>query len=103
MTSAGVISRLTVVLLALVFLGCGQPKPPAGEVEINKLATWFQYYRTEHRGKAPKNEEELVAFIEKEYEIAPNPPDMEQLPNTARTGSILMLPCVGSRNAAWML
>lgn len=86
MTSAGVIFRLTVVLLAFVFSGCGQPKPPAGEVEINKLATWFQYYRTEHRGKAPKNEEELVAFIEKEYEVAPNPPDMDQLLTSPRDG-----------------
>ena len=88
MTSAGVISRLTVVLLAFSFLGgCGRPKPPAGEVEINKLATWFQYYRTEHRGKAPKNEEELVAFIKKEYEVAPEKtPDMEQLLTSPRDG-----------------
>lgn len=88
MTSAGVISRLAVLGLALALLsGCGPPKPPAGEVEINKLATWFQYYRTEHRGKAPKSEEELVAFIKKEYEVAPEKtPDFEKLLSSPRDG-----------------
>ena len=88
MTSAGVISRWSVVCLTCAFVvGCGPPAPPAGEVEINKLATWFQYYRTEHRGKAPKSEEELVAFIKKEYEVAPEKtPDMEQLLTSPRDG-----------------
>lgn len=81
-------ARLLAASLLLSYLaGCSQPKPPAGEVEINKLATWFQYYRTEHRGKAAKSEEELVGFIEKEYEIAPDKmPDMEQLLTSPRDG-----------------
>lgn len=82
------IARLLVAAMLLSYLvGCGAPKPPIGEVEINKLATWFQYYRTEHRGKAPKSEEELIAFIEKEYEIAPDKtPDFDELFTSPRDG-----------------
>ncbi len=86
MLSTGQLYRLAIVLVAFVLVGCGPPPPPAGEVEINKLATWFQYYRTEHRGKAPKSEEELVAFIEKEYEIAPEAPNMDELLISPRDG-----------------
>jgi hypothetical protein len=46
-------------------LGGGAP-PPEGILAIERVAKWYQLYRTKHRGKAPKDEDAFIAFIEKD-------------------------------------
>lgn len=58
---------LAVLLVAGLALGCQPERTGASPEElaaIENIAKWFQYYRTKHRNKPPKDEEALAGFIE---------------------------------------
>ena len=58
-----------VLAVSMASLGCDTAtvKEPTTEdrAAIEGVAKWFQYFRTKHRGKAPKDEAEFAEFIEK--------------------------------------
>jgi hypothetical protein len=54
-----------VSLLLAAVVGCssqGSP-PPEGQLQIEKVAGWYQFYRSRHGGKTAPNEEALTSFI----------------------------------------
>ena len=54
----------------IAFSGCdlmqSAPPPPNAQLEIENVAKWYSLFRAEHRGKAPKSEEEFIEFVSKE-------------------------------------
>ena len=82
--------RRIVVALAVVCLivGCefSNPKPPSGQLEIEKAASWFHRFRRMHRGKAPKDEGELVEFIEAEFDALGESVDAVEMLTSPRDG-----------------
>lgn len=64
-------ARFAILAMSLCsFLGgCSfsDPKPPSGQLEIEKAGSWFHLFRRRHRGKAPKDEAEFIQFIEAEF------------------------------------
>ena len=64
--------RLAIVVAAFLVTvgGCdfmqSAPPPPNAQLEIERVAKWYSLFRAEHRGKAPKSEEEFIEFVSKE-------------------------------------
>jgi hypothetical protein len=76
------------MLLCAALVGCGGPKQgvPSGIVEIERLAGWYQYYKTKHNNKPPPNEQELVSFIQKELAQRGATDDPQELLKSPRDG-----------------
>lgn len=64
--------RLAIIAAACLITigGCdlmqSAPPPPNAQLEIENVAKWYSLFRAEHRGKAPKSEEEFIEFVSKE-------------------------------------
>ena len=53
-------------LLVLVMSGCQAPAPaPVEKTRLNKLATYYGRYISQHQGNSPANEQALKDFIKK--------------------------------------
>ncbi len=53
---------------------------------IENVAKWYQYYRAEHRGKPPGNEEEFTAFIQSKLDERGETLDRDKLLTSPRDG-----------------
>lgn len=83
------ISLLTVVVVSLASLGCelgGGAPPPEGQLAIENVAKWYQKYRADNRGKAPKDEETFLQYIEKNLQSRGETLDRDQLMTSPRDG-----------------
>jgi len=84
-------------------LGCdfSAPTPPSGRLEIEKVGSWFNLYRRRHRGKAPKDEEAMLAFIEEEFDTlgeSVNALEMMTSPRDGETFELLYGKKAASKN-----
>ena len=53
---------------------------------IENVAKWYQYYRAEHRGKPPTDEDEFIAFIQRKLEERGDTLDRDKLLTSPRDG-----------------
>jgi len=53
---------------------------------IESVATWYQYYRAEHRRRPPANEEEFTAFIQSKLDERDQTLDRDKLLKSPRDG-----------------
>ena len=69
-------------------VGCefSKPKPPSGQLEIEKVASWFHMHRRRNRGKAPKDEAAFLEFIEAEYDRLGKSVDATEMLTSPRDG-----------------
>ena len=78
---------LLLAMAALIAPGCsgGGAPPPSNQLHIETVASWYQAYRSKN-GKAPPNEEALVAFIQAEQKQRGETVDLQQLLTSPRDG-----------------
>ena len=74
----------------LLSSGCEPPPPPEGTIAIEGVAKWYQLFRAEHRGKAPKDQDEFMEFINKRLSDRPKPLTVtpEELLTSPRDGEM---------------
>lgn len=63
--------RLAVISFLFLSIGCEeQITGPSVEerLAIESVAKWYQYYKSQNRGKAPKDEAAFATFIDKQLE-----------------------------------
>ena len=77
-------------LLALL-AGCEPPPPPDAQLDIENIAKWYQLFRAQNRNKAPKNQEEFMAFINKRLESRSQTVTAEELLTSPRDGEIVVI------------
>ena len=65
--------------------GKGAP-PPEGQLAIENVAKWYQLYRADKRGKAPKDEDDFIKFIQGRVESRGGTVDSEELLTSPRDG-----------------
>jgi hypothetical protein len=80
---------LQFVALLITAPGCdfgGGAPPPDGQLAIERVAKWYQYYRAENRGKPPPDEDAFIAFIEAKLQARGDTVDPDQLLTSPRDG-----------------
>jgi hypothetical protein len=69
-------------------VGCNpeDAHPTEDRLQIETVAGWYYSYRAAHDGKAPSNEKEFAAFIERELKETGQTIDIQQLLTSPRDG-----------------
>ena len=60
--------------------------PPDNQLHIERIAKWYQLYRADNRGRAPKDEDQFMKYIEKQLQGRGETLDREEFLTSPRDG-----------------